>query len=89
MEYLNTMITDKLGPFGPLMLVGMLGVFLILLTLPVLMKKQADPLDRLKAPPRKETAKGEKLRSAQGNDKLDKYANFLEPQNREEYSAIK
>ena len=39
MENLSTMITDMLGPFGPLMLVGMLGVFLILLTLPFLMKK--------------------------------------------------
>jgi len=89
MEKLNTMITDMLGPFGPLMLVGMLGVFLILLTLPVLLKKQDDPLDRLKAAPRKETQKGEKLRAAQSNDKLDKYANFLEPQDQEEYSAIK
>ena len=49
MQKLNTLITDMLGPFGPLMLVGLLGVFLILVTLPVLMKKQADPLDRLKA----------------------------------------
>jgi tight adherence protein C len=71
------------------MLVGMLGIFLILLTLPVLMKKRVDPLDRLKAGPRKETKKGEKLRVAESNDKLDKYANFLEPQNHEEYSAIK
>jgi tight adherence protein C len=89
MENLNTMITDMLGPFGPLMLVGMLGVFLILLTLPFLMKKQADPLDRLKASPLKETEKSEKLRGTRGNDKLEKYANFLEPQNVEEYSAIK
>ena len=89
MENLSTMITDMLGPFGPLMLVGMLGVFLILLTLPFLMKKQADPLDRLKASPLKETEKSEKLRGARGNDKLEKYANFLEPQNVEEYSAIK
>ena len=39
MQKLNAMIVDMLGPFGPLMLVGMLGVFLILLTLPILMKK--------------------------------------------------
>lgn len=89
MENLNTMITDMLGPFGPLMLVGMLGVFLILLTLPILLKKQADPLDRLKSSSRNDVEKGERLRGAQSNDKLEKYANFLEPQNREEYSAIK
>lgn len=89
MESLNTMITDMLGPFGPLMLVGMLGVFLILLTLPVLMKKQSDPLDRLKTSARPVAEKGEKLRAGTKNTKLNKYANFLEPQNQEEYSAIK
>ena len=89
MQKLNAMIVDFLGPFGPLMLVGLLGVFMILVTLPVLMKKQADPLDRLKAAPRKEVMKSEKLRQAQSSDKLDKYANFLEPQNDEEYSAAK
>jgi len=36
MEDILTMVTDALGPFGPLMVVGLLGVFLILLTLPVL-----------------------------------------------------
>jgi tight adherence protein C len=89
MENLNTMITDAMGPFGPLMLVGMLGVFLILLTLPVLMKKQSDPLDRLKESARKAPKEGEKLRTASSGNQLDRYANFLEPQNDEEYSAIK
>lgn len=90
MEKLNTMITDVLGPFGPLMLVGLAGVFMILVTLPVLMRKQEDPLDRLKAAPAKASQnKVEKLRAAQNTDKLSKYANFLEPQDKEEYSAIK
>mgnify|MGYP000038256281 CR=1 FL=1 len=89
MQKLNTMIVDLLGPFGPLMLVGMLGVFMILIALPSFMKNDDDPLDRLKAAPRKEIKKGEKLRQAQSNDKLDKYANFLEPQDDEEYSAVK
>ena len=80
MQKLNAMIVEMLGPFGPLMLVGLLGVFLILVTLPVLMKKTVDPLDRLKAGPRAEAKKSEKLRQAQSSDKLDKYANFLEPQ---------
>ncbi|MEL6683227.1 MAG: type II secretion system F family protein, partial [Pseudomonadota bacterium] len=35
------------------------------------------------------TAKGETLRAASGKDKLEKYSNFLEPQNAEEYSASK
>ena len=51
-----------------------------------------DPLDRLKAGARqndKKTAKGEKLRTATSKDKLEKYSSFLEPQNADEYSAVK
>lgn len=92
MEAIQTMITDLLGPFGPLMVVGLLGVFLILITLPVLLKREADPLDKLKAGARtsaKKAAKGEQLRAPTSRDKLEKYANFLEPQNAAEYSAVK
>lgn len=92
MEAIQTMITDLLGPFGPLMIVGLLGVFLILITLPVLLKREVDPLDKLKAasrPADKKSGKGEQLRAATSKDKLERYSNFLEPQNAEEYSAIK
>ena len=95
MEFFNNiklMIEEMLGPFGPLMLVGALGFMMILLTLPVLLKKNADPLDKLKAATRnvqEMPGKPEKLRSASGKDKLEKYANFLEPQNEEEFSAVK
>lgn len=95
MEFFNNaklMIVDMLGPFGPVMLVGALGFMMILITLPVLMKKQDDPLDKLKANTRtvqKMPGKPEKLRAPTGRDKLEKYANFLEPQNEEEFSAVK
>ena len=97
MEFLNrinTLLTDILGPFGPLIAIGILGVVLIGLTLPALLKKDVDPLDRIK-----EQAKGydtsqngdkkAKLRTGGKKDKLEKYSNFLEPQNEEEYSAIR
>ena len=94
MEEIQTMITDMLGPFGPLMIVGLLGVFLILMTLPILLKREIDPLDKLKAgniaaEKKKKGEKGEQLRAPSGRDKLEKYSNFLEPQNAEEYSAAK
>lgn len=92
MEQIQALIVEYLGPFGPLMLIGVLGVFLILATLPVLLKKEADPLDRLKEksrPEKKAGDKTEKLRNASNKDKLEKYSNFLEPQNAEEYSAAK
>ena len=93
-EQIQTLITDTLGPYGPLMVVGFLGVFLVLITLPVLLRKEVDPLDRLKSNASNNTGKlgkkekGERLRTASGKDKLEKYANFLEPQNADEYSAV-
>ncbi|MEJ6403854.1 type II secretion system F family protein [Yoonia sp. 2307UL14-13] len=92
MEAIQQMIIDFLGPYGPLMVVGLLGIFLILITLPVLLKKEVDPLDRLRNSAKqdqKAAKKGEKLRTASNRDKLEKYSNFLEPQNADEYSAVK
>ncbi|WP_342076738.1 type II secretion system F family protein [Yoonia sp. SS1-5] len=92
LDEIQALIIEYLGPFGPLMVVGLLGVFLILITLPVLLKREKDPLDRLKASAgqaQKTTEKSEKLRDASSKDKLEKYSNFLEPQNADEYSAAK
>ncbi len=92
LDTINAMLTENFGPFGPLLAVGILGLFLILLTLPALLKKRADPLDKLKKA--NETAKRDaepeaRLRTESKNDKLEKYSDFLEPKNEEEYSAIK
>ncbi len=89
---INTFLTDSFGPFGPLLAVGVLGMFLILLTLPVLLKKEEDPLDKLRkaqAGSRLPKEKGATLRFDNKKDKLEKYSNFLEPQDEEEYSAIR
>lgn len=91
LETVNTMLTDTLGPLGPLMAIGVLGLFLILLTIPIMMNKKADPLDKLRksnAVDKKGAASSAQLRQSQGNKKLEKYANLLEPKDAEEYSAI-
>ncbi|MCB5200111.1 type II secretion system F family protein [Loktanella sp. TSTF-M6] len=94
LEYANTMITEMLGPFGLVMLVGAIGFTMIVATLPVLLKKEEDPLDRLKAanqPPKpdKSDNKRQRLREEKKKDQLEKYATFLEPQDEEAYSAMK
>ena len=93
LDTINQMLKDMLGPFGPLIVVGFLGLVMVLVTIPLLFKKEVDPLDKLKAPVQQKAApeksKKDKLRQASGKDKLEKYSNFLEPQNAEEYSAIK
>ena len=89
---INTMLTDNFGPFGPLLVVGLLGLFLVLGTLPILLNKKEDPLDRLKKD-QKAIRNGQepeqRLRTDTKNDKLEKYSDFLEPKDAEEYSAVK
>ncbi len=95
MEFLstiNTIVTDSMGPFGPLIIVGVLGVMLIGVTIPLMLKQKADPLEKLKRSNRAAAAKsdtGERLRFESKSDKLEKYSNFLEPQDEEEYTAVR
>ena len=92
LDTINTMLIDTLGPLGPLMAIGTLGLFLILLTLPMFLTKKVDPLDKLRkstAAEKKGAADGTQLRQAQGSKKLEKYSSLLEPKDEEEYSAIR
>jgi len=94
MQILDTVsqkLTEMLGPFGPLMALGMLGVLLILLVLPALLNKDEDPLEKLKSSNQanQDRTQGTRLRVGGGKDKLEKYSDFLEPQNQEEFSSAK
>jgi len=90
LDTINQKLIDLLGPFGPLIAVLMLGVLMILLVLPTMLQKRVDPLDRLKASNKASAGNTpEALRASQGTDKLDKYSSFLEPQDVEEYTAIR
>ena len=90
MDALNAVLIAHLGPMGPLIAVGALGVLLILVTIPVLLRRQADPLDKLRDQARESRDKdaGPALRSSK-KDKLEKYASFLEPQDEGEFSAAR
>ena len=94
MEFLkaiNTYLTDQLGPFGPLIVVGALGLFMILLTLPMLLNQPEDPLKKLKRTMNEDgrpRPQQERLRQGGRNEQLQKFANFLEPKDMEELSAM-
>jgi len=88
---INTFLTEQLGDFGPLLVVGLLGLFMILLTIPLLMNQPEDPLKKLKkrnSPESNEKPQKERLRQGNRNEQLKKFASFLEPQNAEELSAM-
>ena len=94
MEFLtqiNDFLTENLGEFGPLIVVGILGLFMILLTVPMMLNQPEDPLKKLKRdidPKTKKKPKKEQLRQGGRNEQLDRFATFLEPQDAEELSAM-
>lgn len=88
---INTFLIDQLGDFGPLLVMGLLGLFMILLTIPLLMNQREDPLKKLQKngnPAPKARPQKERLRQGSRNEQLMKFASFLEPQNAEELSAM-
>lgn len=91
LDQLNTAITDLLGPAGPLIVVAGLAILLILATIPILLSTKTDPLDKLKETSQKKMDAQSRavLRDKRRNEKLNKYAQFLEPQDAKELSEIK
>jgi tight adherence protein C len=85
-------LVGLLGPFGPLMAMGVLGVLMVCAAAPALLARRPDPLDRLREQVRGEAAaaaKQDRLRQPTGRDKLERYSTFLEPQDAQEYSAVR
>jgi tight adherence protein C len=83
-------LTSTLGPLGPLIAVGLLGLLLIVIALPTMMKKQRDRFAELKHEARPGKGNDKTLRRMGGKaEKLEKFAHFLEPQKAEEMSAIR
>jgi tight adherence protein C len=86
---INATLIAKFGPLGPLMAVGGLGLVLILAALPTMLKKKVNPFEKLKAQraPAVVESTGKALRRGEKQDKLEKFASFLEPQDAETMSA--
>lgn len=91
LDGMNQFLTDSLGPLGPVIAVGGLGLLLIILALPTILKRRIDPLDRLKKDGSATTTTESKkrLRATSNGPSLDRFASFLEPKSEQEYSATK
>ncbi|MBB3712852.1 tight adherence protein C [Limimaricola variabilis] len=95
LQQIQAMLVERFGPAGPVLALGLIGIVLILLTLPSLLHRREDPLDKLKAQNGNgavapaDAAKSARLRTPSAADKLERYATFLEPQNAKEFSAIR
>lgn len=88
---INAMLVNSLGPLGPVLALGGLGLVLIIAALPTMLQKQANPYEKLKAQKQsaQPAAKGPALRATGKEDKLQKFSAFLEPQDAEQMSAAR
>ena len=87
------------GPMGPFFAIGALGAFLIALSIPVLLKRKPDPIDKLvssgsaraalPAAGADDKGDGIRLRYDSGIGRLDKFAPLLEPKDEKELSATR
>ena len=87
---INTAIGDVMGPFGMIIILGVIGTILVLATVAMMMNQPEDPLDKLKRQ-QKGGGKGandqvQALRQKDGNAQLEKFATFLEPSDDKELS---
>ncbi|GAA6190227.1 type II secretion system F family protein [Phaeobacter gallaeciensis] len=91
LNQINDFLTGQLGEFGPIIVVGVLGLFMILMAIPLMLKQPEDPLKKFKRDINQKTRTApqkEKLRQGGRNEQLQKFATFLEPQDAEELSAM-
>ncbi|MCU4655189.1 type II secretion system F family protein [Roseibacterium sp. SDUM158016] len=87
----NEWLTAQFGDLGPMIVVGLLGVLLIILVLPAALRPTKDPFSRLKndgAEKSGVTSNPKRgLRVGGKDERLDRFAQYLQPQNVDELSA--
>ena len=92
MQAFNAFAFNMFGPAGPLIVLGGLAVLLLLLAIPMFFASRANPMDRLKNESGRQAmdaATRAVLRDKKKNEKLNKYAHFLEPQDAKELSDVR
>jgi tight adherence protein C len=86
----NEFLIAQMGELGPLIAAGGLGALLILVALPSILFRKKDPLDRIKEQRDGGSAATDRpkaLRRGGKDGRLDRFSQYLEPQDQAEYSA--
>ncbi|WP_238365996.1 type II secretion system F family protein [Mesobacterium pallidum] len=93
LDIIKDMLVQQLGPMGPAIAMGVIGLFVILLFVPIMMARNNDPLRKLEERANakaSQDAAGPKLRhKGKKNKTLDKYSTFLEPKTEEELGEVR
>jgi len=87
-NFLNSLDT-ALDPMGWIAILGALGLTMVGATLVMILRQPEDPLAKLKRSQTEaaDAGKQQRLRQSDRNEKLQKFAKFLEPEDVEELSA--
>lgn len=96
-QYLDqfwTFAVESFGPLGPFYLFAGMGALLVLLAVPLILRKDADPIERLQRLERSETTKLKisskgPLRRDQEKGNFEALAPYLEPSDEGELSAVR
>lgn len=78
---INATIIEYLGPLGPMILLGTVGLVMVILTISIMLSQPEDPMSKLKKSVQAPTGEDpqQKLRQGGRNEQLEKFASFLEP----------
>lgn len=91
LQPINDMLVDLLGPLGPVILVGVLGLVIVAITISMMLAQPEDPLEKLKKNAQAgTTTAGQKERLRQGgrNEQLERFSKFLEPEDVAQLSKL-
>ena len=89
MDALLAPFTAVLGPLGPIVIAGVIGIMMIAVVAIMMFNQPEDPLAKLKKDQKRAADGGtgkERLRQGARNEQLERFANFLEPQDVAELS---
>lgn len=92
MDAVITFLTDLLGPSGPYIALGALGIFIVSLTIPIMLAQRPDPFERIKGVHQAPTAAGgsNALRRKESDlASLDRFAQYLEPTNQKDFTQTR
>ncbi|SHH85661.1 type II secretion system F family protein [Marivita hallyeonensis] len=92
MEAFNQFAVNMFGPAGPMIVIAGLGALLLVLAIPMFFVSRSNPMDRLDTKSGRQKLDEETravLRDKRKNEKLNKYAQFLEPQDAKELSDVR
>ncbi len=91
---LSDFLVAQLGPLGPVLAMGGLGLLLLIIAVPLMLSHKPDRMEKLRdermnAARNQVEDPSQRLRHDGGIEQLDRFAEYLEPQNEEEFSAIR